>query len=337
MSTVAHPAKTSQPVDPAQVETQPVSPSIAPPSPFPDPIPNIIPYGSICLLAGATGVGKTAMLAEWAARFRDGRTICQRQVNRPTSIGFITGDRRWNDHQKWFNKVGFPDIPHYSFRDDRTVNWTTAFHSRESCQRTLRMVLDRLQVLPGGLVCVDPFALFIPGNQNDYKTCAAGIAMIDRVMLDYQITMIGLAHMGKQKANAAEQYARPQDRILGSTALLAFSDTPMYLLASEDAGDDAFELGWTPHHAPAQTFHFRRDTRGLFIPLMSDAEVQDTTRKLLPLVPTGDEGIQVREIVDQAHETLGFSRATVYRHLRLLESQGYIKRVRGVLYRKTVQ
>lgn len=307
------------------------------PSPFPDPIPGIISFGSINMLAGATGVGKTAMTAEWCARFRDGRTICNKPTNKPTGIGIITGDRRWSDHQKWFDKAGYGDIPHYSLRDDPALNWETAFLSRGQTVKTLERALDVLKLPPGGLLYIDPMALFICGNVNDYKTSAIGIGVIDHKVLKHrQLTTIGMAHMGKQKNDQEGQYTRPQDRILGSTALLAFSDTPMYLLGPETGDPEGeYEFGWTPHHAPAESFLFRRDKQGLFIPYY-DLDGQKETKTVLEAIPHSDEGIAVNELVDALQESHGFSRAKTYRHLKALEGQGYITRPHGKVIRRKI-
>lgn len=306
-----------------------------PPQPFLDPIPDIIPFGSICMLAGASGVGKTALLSEWAKRFIDGRQICHRTTNAPTGIGIIVGDRRWKDHRKWFVKAGFPYIANYSFRDDHSFNWDTGFITRAQCASTFRRCLDRMGAQPGWIIILDPLALFIPGNLNDYKTCAAGIGSLDKVILERQITVLGLAHMGKQKGNADDRYTRPQDRILGSTALLAFSDTPMYLLGPDiDDNREEYEFGWIPHHSPQEQFLFKRNDKGLFVPVYrTPKDIEDVT-KVLELIPAGEDGIATKELESLAFEHLGMSRPTVQRRLQLLDQMGQITRRYGHVTRR---
>src|SRR5262245_2165747 len=84
----------------------------------PDPIPGVIPFGSLCLFLGPPKRGKTALLADWFARFRDGRSICGLPTNKPAGLGIITTDHKWALNQgPWFAGAGFPEVTHYSLRD----------------------------------------------------------------------------------------------------------------------------------------------------------------------------------------------------------------------------
>ncbi len=79
--------------------------------------------------------------------------------------------------------------------------------------------------------------------------------------------MIGTAHAAKQKADKNERYLRPQDRILGSTALFGYTDTQMYLAAPDETGskDGVYTFFWNPHHAPPAAFPLTRDSEGRFV------------------------------------------------------------------------
>lgn len=122
--------------------------SSQPPNPFPDPIPGIIPFGTVTLVGGASGVGKTTMLAEWCARWRDGRPICGHPTNPPTAFCYISADRPWLEYQPMFTAAGFPDIPHYALAQDPTISLADLrkpFGGGEMFAK----VLDRLK-LPAG-------------------------------------------------------------------------------------------------------------------------------------------------------------------------------------------
>lgn len=293
-----------------------------PSCPIADPIPKIIPAKGVSLLAGASGVGKTTLLAEWAVRFRDGKSIFGHATQPPSFIGCLVVDRRWSSHRQWFEAAGFPDIPHYSYQDDAELNWGR-FHLKTDLIALLERGLDAIRAPHGALVIVDPIAMFVPGNLIDYKMSAIGLAMIGRLCEARGITLIGTAHMGKQKGDEKHRYKRPQDRILGSSALAGFTDTQMYLLGPDDTDEEYYGFGWIPHHAPAQTFELQRDPgSGLFVPYFShdrDFELFG----IMKTIPTERTGIPTKDIVE-ATETLRLSKATTYRYLAELKKLGYL-------------
>jgi DNA-binding transcriptional ArsR family regulator len=292
---------------------------------FPDPIPQIVPHGSITLFAGASGVGKTAMLADWAARWRDGRSICGKPTSVPAGgVGVIVGDRKWASHKQWFEAVGYPEIAHYSLRDDGKFNWN-ALQNRAELPKLFAAAIDKLQLGPGALILVDPISLFIAGNLIDYKQTAISISQLDRVCTERKVTVLGIMHMSKQKGDKKDRYLRPQDRILGSAALGGFTDTQIYLVGPEDLDEEYYGLGWIPHHAPAEIFHFVRDPEnGLFVPFMQ----RDTTHDMDMLrnfITENFEGTPTKEIADWAGDQLQMPRSTVYRLIQKLSKAGLIE------------
>ena len=299
-------------------------------SQFPDPIPGILPCGSIGTLAGATGVGKTALVATWIARWQRGQEICGHPTQRPTQIGIIVGDRRWASHQQWLTAAGCLPVAAYSLRDDPTFPWAD-LRSWQAVAGAFGRCLDRLQLAPGGLVVLDPMAIFLPGKVNDYKDMALGLGVLDQVLQPRILTCLGIFHQAKQINDASQQYKRPQDRILGSAAQLGFSDTAMYLLGPEDMDRPYYGFGWVPHHAPAETFAFKRDNFGLFVPYDGPIDegtdaTSDRPTQILQMIPAGDEGISTTDLVLRVHELFGISRATIYRDLKTLENRKLIER-----------
>lgn len=307
--------------------------ALHPSQPFADPIPGIIAAGSLNLISGASGVGKTALVADMCRRWRDGRSICWRPTNVPTKIAVIVGDRKWSDHKQWFEAVGFPDIPHYSFRDDTSFSWDR-LHSRTAVTDIFEKAVDGLKLPPGALLIVDPISLFISGNLIDYKAVAIAMGKLDRIITKRKITCLGIMHMAKQKGDHKDRYTRPQDRILGSSALLGFSDTPMYLLGPEDMDDECYGFGWIPHHSPHETFQFVRNEQGLFVPFA--APDQDANmHALLGVITAASEGTKTKEIIDYATGQLAIPTRSVHWYLDKLQAAGKIKRVvRGIWRRQ---
>lgn len=288
---------------------------------FPDPIPGVIPFGSICTLAGATGVGKTALTATWIKRWLDGRSICWHPTNCPTAIGIIAGDRRWRSHRQWFDVAECPELLHYSLRDDDNFPWNDLRLWLRVKDVTNR-ALDRLKLPPGGLVILDPLALFLPGKVNEYKDVAIGLGVLDQLIKPRQLTAFGLFHQAKQMNDRTQRYSRPQDRILGSAAQLGFSDTAMYLLAPEDLGTAYYGFGWVPHNSPPATFEFTKDDSGLFVPYRGVVDTspdssKDRPTQLLTLLPE-TLSISTSDLFDLAKAQFSVSRATFNRDLKTL-------------------
>lgn len=233
---------------------------------YPDPIPDVIPFGSLCIFMGPPKRGKTALLADWFARWRDGRSICGLPTHAPTALGILTTDHKWHLNQAgWFAKAGFPDVAHYSLRDQPHMAWRQ-LRIPARADDILNRGLDALKLPPGGLVAIDVMGPFLTSRLNDYAEVVGGLGTISQMLDVRQLTGIGLSHMGKQKGDSKDQYKDPFERILGSGAQIGFSDTMFYLLGPKDLDQPHYEVGWQPTHAPSGTFRFKRDVYGMFIP-----------------------------------------------------------------------
>jgi RecA-family ATPase len=291
-----------------------------------------MPFGTVTLIAGAPGVGKTAMVAEWCQRWRDGRTICGKPTNRPTGFYYLAADRQWKSHQIWFELVGFSDIPHYSLADDTTYDLEKFKHSHRAYTCFLEG-LEKLKPIPGSHVFVDPVSpLYISGDANRARDVAASMLRFSRVCQEKQINLSCLAHFGKQKNDPKEQYARPQDRISGSGAFVGFSDTQVYLIDPVPPKQPYHILGWNPRHAQEETFQFVRNKQGLFVPFNLFTEL-DRLQAVLECVPY--EPTETSIILQLICTTLKVSDATAERYLQHLVGTNQVTKVKRGIYHRT--
>ena len=303
------------------------------PAAFPDPIPGILPFGTVSIFSAASGAGKTSMIAEWCARFHDGRPIWGHPTCRPTAICYIAADRAWRaDHALWFAAAGCPPIHHYSLADDPNVPHL-AFRP-DGAASLFEHVLAALLPPPGALVILDPLTpLFISGSANDQRPVALTLLRLGRACQQHQLTMLATAYFGKQKQDSASQYIRPVDRIAGSGVFAGYSHTQMYLVESPNLIEQPFHtFGWKPRHAPEEEFQIVRDRRtGLFVPYEglvedgADAE-HDRPTQLLLLIPP--EGLESGTLESVAIEHFGYSRATFYRDIAILLDRKLLQRTR---------
>jgi hypothetical protein len=286
----------------------------------------VLPNG-ISLLAGASGAGKTTLISTWATSFRDQQPIFGHTPRHIPFVGVLVTDRSWESHSQWFTAAGWPDIPHYSFQDDPALQWDR-FLVRADLPLLFALGLQNLYPPtgppPGSVIFADTIAMFIDGNLIDYKRTAVSLGHLNRICLQRQICCIGTAHMAKQKADAKDKYQRPQDRILGSAALLGFTDTQMFILAPDDLDADHHLFGWVPHHAQAETFELTRDPQtGLFVPLPTEKNEREMHKaSLLELIaPTGTF---TSDLVEISAVRWRLSRATTFRLVKELSHQGSI-------------
>lgn len=323
-------------------------------------IPRVLPLRQVHLLSGASGVGKTALLTWMLKQFVLGDRVFGHPTNPPPYIGIIVADRAWEDHALWLEAVGL-DIPHVSFVDD-----ALKLGPRHQRVATLMNAIDKLRLdsglddFPdGSLIVVDPIAPFLGGRLNDYDTCAEAMLTLNQQIRKVGLTILGIVHAGKQKNSKEERYTRPQDRILGSTALTAFAGTVLHLAPPTETDSEYHELTWVPHHAASRTFQLTRaETTGLFE--WHDAnpfpeEVADPRKKeptevperalaLLPLIDeveaigvdaTAAGGTTTNEIVERAAALdPPVPRTTVFRHLESLHRFGFIKKMKHGLWAK---
>lgn len=286
---------------------------------FLDPIPTIIPFGSVTVVAGASGAGKTILLSEWMQRLRDGRTICGHSTNAPTAIYHLAADRDWSTYKAAYAAAGYPDINYYCLAED--VGFDPRKWGKKKDALTLfEDCLNCLEPIPGSVVNVDPVApIFIQGNQNDARDVALSLHWYRKMARKYQVTLILYANTAKRKQE--DTYKRAQDRIAGSGAFVAYSDTQ---IAVEQDEDRIMTMCWTPRRAPSGEFRFQFDTgSSLFVPYVptTRVEIPEANAALFALIPEGEGGITSPELIRQAVNKLQTSRSAIFRALKALDTE----------------
>lgn len=304
---------------------------------FPDPIPGIIPFGTVTVFAGAPGVGKTAMLSDWIQRWRTERTIWGHATNPATGYYYIAADRQWDSHQKWFDLVGYPEIIHYSIADHPEFDLDTIMRPGEAL-KLFGTILAILKIQPGAHVFVDPMSpIFVMGSPNDARAVARTLLEFSRWCQVLKINITATAHFGKQKGDSKDRYARPQDRIAGSGAFSGYSDTQVYLVDPEPAQGVAFHtLGWNPRHRPPEEFQCVRGPNGLFVPF--DTMQEDTvSAHVLDSMNSPGETTELSLICDTCKVRHGYHRMQVRRALDRLQKEGRVVKLgRGKYTRRTI-
>lgn len=305
-----------------------------------DPLPPVLNQSTLNLLAGASGVGKTSLIAYMAACLVHGRPLLGHQPTAVPAVGYLGADRPWKgDTELWFRAVGLSDIPHYSLVEDRSFHTSRFSHAKPGTAADIFEEHVRTMALPpGSVLFVDPIALYIGGDQNHYTKVAMGCINIQRVIQDLQLCVVGVDHSSKQKGDNDNRYTRLQDRISGSMAKLGYSATQMYLAGPEEMGEDCHTFLWNPHHAPSQTFKLKQDPEtGLFRPVGDDTVVgtpitlPDAVLSFYASLP--DVPFSSFSIVQSCGDA--YDRATVFRYLKQLKDAGLIIQPKHGFWQKT--
>lgn len=324
-----------------------------PPTPIPEPIINrILPGGEVHLLSGASGTGKTALICQLLASALKGKPWFGLEVRPPNFIGVITSDRRGADFQRWLKTAELEGaVPVYSMVDDHSLSGLKLLRGMFGVdgkrRRTVRFELfeqsiEKLhrqagyEALPwDSLIILDPASLFLGGNLLDYTQVFAHMFDLNQWCVRRGSTLVGLTHAGKQKGDPKNRYARPQDRILGSTAQTGCAGTTLHLSPPTETCQKWSELIWVPHHAPMGLVRLHRDEAGLFVEALrvEPTKQEDAALKVLTLFPDG-EPRTTKNLIRAADRTLDLRPSTVMKYLQSLTATGFIEVVRRGVYRR---
>lgn len=303
---------------------------------FPDPIPGIIPFGTLTIFAGAPAVGKTTMLVDWMRRWKDGRPIWGHPTHPPPGGFYYVAADRGQTAEQFHAKVGFSeDVHFYSVVSADSGIDHTNFHKDAHGAQLLTSTIVAMNPQPGSHLFIDPLApLFITGNQNRSRDVAASLVGLSRIIEERQINITGVCHFAKQKANKNDRYTRPQDRISGSGAFSGFSDTQIFLVDPEPPHQPYYVLGWNPRHHKPEEFKCIRDE--WFEPYVGPDMVgmEDTDGEIITvsvamqifglILQAGKTGIPSPVLCSQCRAQFSLSKATFYRIIAKLKAEGKV-------------
>ena len=287
----------------------------------------------INMFAGASGIGKTALLSTLVRNLRDHRPIFGHQPRSVSAIGVINADRGWlRGAGEWYKRAGFPEVRYYSLVDDRAFD-VKRLRQKYNRPQLLFEMADTLQLPPGSVLIIDPISMYLGGNLLDYDSCAAACIEIHRWLDEHDITAICTAHSAKLKADKQERYARMQDQILGSTALLGYTDSQMYLASPEETGKPYYTFLLHSHMAPPEFHALERDEQGLFVPF-SGADEGNCSR-VLALFPDDGATMAFRTLAELAG-AIPLSESTLKRVLAVLIERERVKKSKYGVYSRVV-
>lgn len=274
----------------------------------------ILPSGEFHLFAGPSGSGKTTYLFQFREEYAAGRPIFN-HVTRPVPHLYISIDRSEQNVKATLARLNlpanFPILSGINRTDLESID--SIFMLLEKSHPDIRLVF------------IEGIATLVPnGKVSDYKVVADFCKKIARYCLKRGITIIGSVHATKTKEN--DRFLNPRERILGSVAWAAFTETVFLFDPVDPDADtaDRIKLWILPRNAPKEV-HEMKFAGGRLVAAppasLSSAESLDRLLNFLSLLDLNTEFT-----ADEAVAAAKSSRSHTYRLLKDLQSAGTIRR-----------
>lgn len=242
--------------------TRPPSRTIAPTSPGGPRyiIDGILPKREVSILSGASGAGKTTLIVQLLAAIVAGEdSWFGHHINHPVRIAYVAADRTWESYAELAERAALDTsrLQVRSLVDDESIDVT-------------RLERDSMQLLHGligsfdspDLIVVDPMVVFLGVDPNKYNSVAPRLIQMGRWCKAGGYTILATHHATKARTDYS--FKRPQDRISGSSALLGFTSSQLFLSAADEIGKPYSEFAAVNHNAPPEAIKLMRDERGMF-------------------------------------------------------------------------
>jgi RecA-family ATPase len=277
-------------------------------------IEKVLPSRELHILGGPSGAGKTRLLFQWLRDWQAGKPfLFDPKTNEPfaakpdLNIAYIAYDRSEESIQETMDAIG--PIPRLKWKSARSNPYTLR-HIRE--------------LFPDvNLVVIDAIASAVPmGRTNDYVTVAGFCRDIGVLCTQQNFTVLAIHHTAKAKEN--ESYLNPRQRLSGSGSWAAFSDT-VFLLEPINPDD--------PEKQERRLFVGPRNSAEFIVNYTFKNGQLVKTNKHFPfdnarivfdlLGSAGNGPAHITALVMDC-ELFGLTRATVYRAIEHLISEGIV-------------
>ena len=283
-------------------------------------VDQILPRNRPHIIAGASGAGKTTLLVQMCREALDGKAWFGHPVQPDMKIGYIGTDRNSEAYRHKFSTMGIKPFPIHRFLDAKKYRPSQVKANPMDWLETAYKMGDKPDML-----VIDPLSCFLPAKIADYHANADCLVLMSQFCKELGTTLVGSYHAGKLKQD--QGFMRPQDRILGSGALLAFSDTQIFLTdATEVHKQPGYHLlTINPHDAPMEEHKLCRvKGAGTFEPWV-EADEYVREQRVLKAIPFEPDRRATSDIVAETTDALDLSERSIRRILKQLEDSGSIK------------
>lgn len=190
-------------------------------------IDDILPAREIHLIAGPSGAGKTTWLIKMIDNWRQGMSIFG-HASHPKPFMYLSLDRSQAGVRRIFDRL---KVNHKNFQ--LFVPKANSNNQKLSLAQLLRGLIKTYPDVR--VYFIEGFQSRTPdGKMNDYKVVAHFLLELQQICEESNITIIGVAHASKAKQD--EKYLNPRERVNGTVAWAAYSET-IIVVEPEDPDD----------------------------------------------------------------------------------------------------
>lgn len=238
----------------------------------------ILPRNEVSILAGASGAGKTTLIMQMIAAVQKNTPFFGFSPgSHPWKLGYIVADRAKDSALHWATRGGVDtsQLGMRSLVDDSSISLAKLSTSPMDLLFELAESL-----LPLDLLVVDPMIVFLGGDTKQYNQNAAKLILLNRWAKKHDVTILGTHHAAKARTDYG--FKRPQDRISGTSALLGYTSTQLFLNTPEEASTDYYSFHVVAHTHEGLEIKLQRDTtNGMFIPYTGEKDVDAQIMEML--------------------------------------------------------
>lgn len=304
-----------------------------------DVIAGVLPEHQVSILAGASGAGKTTLLMQIIKFLQDGTDVFGHNAIGGLKIGYLAADRTWEAYKLLADtiQVDLDRLVIQTLVDDPDIDLTLF---EKNPQGLMYQLLTEMVRKGANLLVVDPLISLMGGDPNRYNQMAPRLIRLNRFCLQNKVTIMGVHHAGKARTDFG--FKRAQDRISGSSALLGFTSTHLFLAAAEEIQQEYCEWHIVSHHAKAEVVRLKRtDPHGLFAEYTMDDAICSTSKKsamgwdeILHMMPLDGTPISRADIIASFKGAV--SERLIDGLLQQLLEQGLIEKCGRGMYRLKV-
>ncbi len=269
----------------------------------------------VSIFCGASGSGKTTLVSQMVESWARGETLIPAVTWDATSIAYIGADRTSADVEELKTRLAIPEhkFEIYGMIDDTTINLKVAKANPEG---TLRHIITTKFKNKFDMLIIDPLTPFIDGNTNDNRTVAFAMMELNRLAIEFDITILAICHIAKQRTDG--RVKRIQDRINGSVAFQGYSSSQMVLVQGLEDDLPYDTLAVISRKKAPETVYLKRNDVGaleLCSGPLGDEETVDARVKAILSTIKPDEIVEIADIHKKGKE-VGLLPEAVYRSMK---------------------